>query len=593
MYFFSVNIKKRLKKSLLRGIWRYLPLAFMASLADAGLLWGIRSFMGLLEGSSPFTLWEWAGLMALLAALRLVFLFAKARNSETFLFNTGKSVTEWFLGRIRMLSPRLFHDGSGDAKVEAAYEATLSLQSNAGAYFQLVQALLQLAIFLPVLIYISWPLTLFLFAAVVPFVAWMQRRLHALGPQEESLLYARSNFRLSLNTARRLYRNWSGNTEIEHLAREVSEEAGSLNRKGLDASIRKNALSIAMETLSVVAMVAVLAFCAMLIARGWMDGTGLVLFCSALLLCYKPVKECARAVPQFRAAASACDVLEEFEGLPKRTACEQDTRGLEAGSRLPRLSEARNDDCIEIAHGNFTYEGCGTPVYRDFGITLSREKPVLLRGQNGIGKSTLLRLLAGLEEWDAATRDTPAQSLPEKNDKPANVFFIPQDLELPPRRLLIEQLNNVKSAGIPSPANSSEPERSSTPEMSPTSAGVSDPAINDDLAINDNPTNIPKADLLASFARTAGTDRLLEKQGLSGGERSRIALLWALASDSPTVLLDEPMAAIALDDRERMLLAFLDTAAALGKWVIMASHDPFSATAQSRFNVVEMERAKG
>ena len=564
MYFFSVNIKKRLKKSLLRGILRYLPLALMASLADAGLLWGIRSFMGLLEGSSPFTLWEWAGLMALLAALRLVFMFAKARNSETFLFNTGKSVTEWFLGRIRMLSPRLFHDGSGDAKVEAAYEATLSLQSNAGAYFQLVQALLQLAIFLPVLLYISWPLTLFLFAAVVPFVAWMQRRLHALGPQEESLLYARSNFRLSLNTARRLYRSWSGNAEIEHLAREVSEEAGTLNRKGLDASIRKNALSIAMETLSVVAMVAVLAFCAMLIARGWMDGTGLVLFCSALLLCYKPVKECARAVPQFRAAASACDVLEEFEGLPMRAAIQEiakakkipafagmtkrEARGLEAGSRLPRLSEARNDDSIVITHGNFTYEGSDTPVYRDFGITLSREKPVLLRGQNGIGKSTLLRLLAGLEEWEAATRDTPAQSLPEKNGKPANVFFIPQDLELPPRRLLVDLLASREG----------EPAR-----------------------------------LIGEFAKVAGTDRLLEKQGLSGGERSRIALLWALASDSPTVLLDEPMAAIALDDRERILLAFLDTAAALGKWVIMASHDPFSATAQSRFNVVEMERAKG
>jgi len=558
----------------------------MASIADAGMLWGIRSFMGLLSGQSPFSLWEWAALMGLLAALRLVFMFAKVRNSETFLFNTGKRVTEWFLGTLRGLSPRLFHDGSGDSKVEAAYEATLSLQNNGGAYFQLVQALLQLAIFLPVLIYISWPLTLFLFTAVVPFVAWMQRRLHALGPQEESLLYARSNFRLSLNTARRLYRNWSGRTEIGKLSQEISEEAGTLNRKGLDANIRKNALSIAMETLSVVAMVAVLAFCAMLIARGWMDGTGLVLFCSALLLCYKPVKECARAVPQFRAAASACKVLVEFEGLPKRAADQEIAKAKkipafagmtkrEAGSRLPRLSEARNDDSIVIAHGNFTYEGSDTPVYRDFGITLSREKPVLLRGRNGIGKSTLLRLLAGLEEWDAATRDTPAQSLPEKNGQPANVFFIPQDLELPPRRLLLEQLNSVKSAGIPSPANSSEPESSSAPES------------------NNKPANNQKAELLAEFARTAGTDRLLEKQGLSGGERSRIALLWALASDSPTVLLDEPMAAIALDDRERILLAFLDTAAALGKWVIMASHDPFSATAQSRFNVVEMERAKG
>jgi ABC-type multidrug transport system fused ATPase/permease subunit len=542
LYFLGVNIEKRLKKSLFHGILRFLPLALMASIADAGMLWGIRSFMGLLSGQSPFSLWEWAALMGLLAALRLVFMFAKIRNSETFLFNTGKRVTEWFLGTLRGLSPRLFHDGSGDSKVEAAYEATLSLQNNGGAYFQLVQALLQLAIFLPVLIYISWPLTLFLFAAVVPFVAWMQRRLHALGPQEESLLYARSNFRLSLNTARRLYRNWSGRTEIGKLSQEVSEEAGTLNRKGLDASIRKNGLAIAMETLSVVAMVAVLAFCAMLIARGWMDGTGLVLFCSALLLCYKPVKECARAVPQFRAAASACKVLVEFEGLPKRAAGEQD-----AGSRLPRF--ARNDNEFEITHGNFTYEGSGTPVYRDFGITLSREKPVLLRGRNGIGKSTLLRLLAGLEEWDATA--------------PENVFFIPQDLELPPRRLLLEQLNSVKSVG------------SSTPENSPNSAST------------------PKAELLAEFARTAGTDRLLEKQGLSGGERSRIALLWALASDSPTVLLDEPMAAIALADRESILLAFLDTAAALGKWVIMASHDPFSEAAQARFNVVELEHAKG
>ena len=517
----------------------------MASLADAAMLWGIRSFMGLLSGDSPFALWEWAVLMVLLAALRLVFMFAKARSSETFLFNTGRGVTEWYLGALRHLSPRLFHDGSGDSKVEAAYEATISLQNNGGAYFQLVQALLQLAIFLPVLLYISWPLTLFLFAAVVPFVAWMQRRLHALGPQEESLLYARSNFRLSLNAARRLYRNWSGRTEIAKLSQEVSEEADTLNRKGLEASVRKNGLSIAMETLSVMAMVAVLAFCAMLIGRGWMDGTGLVLFCSALLLCYKPVKECARAVPQFRAAASACKVLVEFEELPRRMTKGQDAEEDSACAGMTDGDAAKKDAAgLEIRNGNFTYEGCDAPVYRDFGITLSREKPVLLRGRNGIGKSTLLRLLAGLEEWDATDNATNGSM----NGAPANVFFIPQDLELPPRRLLLEQLN---------------------------SAGVE------------------KAGLLAQFARTAGTESLLEKQGLSGGERSRIALLWALASDAPVVLLDEPMAAIALDDRERILLAFLDTAGALGKWAIMASHDPFSDTAESRFNVVEMEHAKG
>ena len=544
-----MDIETWLKKSLFFGILRFLPLALLASIADAGLLWGIRSFMQLLSGDAPFVLWEWALLMALVAALRQIFMFAKVRNSETFLYRTSLRITRWFLGSLQTLSPRLFHNGSGDARVEAAYESTLSLQANGGVFFQMVQAILQLAIFLPVLIYISWPLTLFLFAAVVPFVAWMQRKLQSLGPAEESLLYARSNFRLSLNAARKIYRNWSGKTERNSVASELDADEEELSQRGLSASVRKNGLSIAMETLSVTAMVIVLAFCALLIKRGWMDSTGLVLFCSALLLCYKPVKECSRVLPQFRAASSAYRMLVEFGKLPKRAA---------SSSNQNLNSVAPNAAGLEIHGGNFCYEGANTPVFCGFNLALDRSKPVLLRGRNGIGKSTLLRLVAGLEEWEAATRgNNGAQSLSEKSDmperigQPANVFFIPQDLELPPRRMLLRQLE--KNGG----------------------------------------TSSHSAGALHEFIEAAGTDRLLRKEGLSGGERSRIALLWALASDAPVVLLDEPMAAIALADRENILLKFLDTAAKQNKWVIMSSHDPFSDAAQSRFNIVEMEHAKG
>ena len=536
-----MDIETWLKKSLFFGILRFLPLALLASIADAGLLWGIRSFMQLLSGDAPFVLWEWALLMALVAALRQIFMFAKVRNSETFLYRTSLRITRWFLGSLQTLSPKLFHNGSGDARVEAAYESTLSLQANGGVFFQMVQAILQLAIFLPVLIYISWPLTLFLFAAVVPFVAWMQRKLQSLGPAEESLLYARSNFRLSLNAARKIYRNWSGKTERSSVASELDADAEELSQRGLSASVRKNGLSIAMETLSVTAMVIVLAFCALLIERGWMDGTGLVLFCSALLLCYKPVKECSRVLPQFRAASSAYRVLVEFGKLPKRAA---------SSSNQNLNSAAPNDAGLEIHGGNFCYEGANTPVFCGFNLALDRSKPVLLRGRNGIGKSTLLRLVAGLEEWEAATRGNNGAQ-PEHSSHPANVFFIPQDLELPPRRMLLRQLE--KNGG----------------------------------------TSSHSAGALHEFIEAAGTDRLLRKEGLSGGERSRIALLWALASDAPVVLLDEPMAAIALADRENILLKFLDTATRQNKWVIMSSHDPFSDAAQSRFNIVEMEHAKG
>ena len=74
-----MELEKWLKKSLLGGILHFLPLAFLASLADAGLLWGIRSFMDLLDHDSSFTIAEWTVAMILLAALRLLFVFWKTR----------------------------------------------------------------------------------------------------------------------------------------------------------------------------------------------------------------------------------------------------------------------------------------------------------------------------------------------------------------------------------------------------------------------------------------------------------------------------------------------------------------------------------
>ena len=295
-----MDIGKWLKKSLFTGILGFLPLALMASLADAGMLWGIRSFMDLLDAATPFTIAEWIAMMAALAALRLVFLFWKTRSSESFLFDTGANVTTWFLYTLRNLSPKFFHSPEGDAHVEAAYDATIVLQSNGAVFFQAVQAILQLAIFFPVLLYISWPLTLFLFAVVVPLVAFIQRKLHALGSEEESLLFSKSKFRADLAKSRRLYRNWSSQPERSAITNALRTDTRALATRGLRASLRKNGLSIVMETVSVLSMVFVLAFCAQLIKAGWMDGTGLVMFCSAILLCYKPVKECARmlAVPE-------------------------------------------------------------------------------------------------------------------------------------------------------------------------------------------------------------------------------------------------------------------------------------------------------
>ena len=177
-----MNLRNWLKKSLKGGVVRFLPTALLASATDAAVLWGVRSFIDIVGGAGRIPLSAWLVGMVLLALLRLVFLYGKTKISEGWLFKASARVQAWFLHRLRGLSPRNFHTPKGERMVEAAYEATVVLQNNGGVFFQAVQAILQLIVFLPVLFFISWPLTLFLFVVVVPLVAVLQRRLHKLGP---------------------------------------------------------------------------------------------------------------------------------------------------------------------------------------------------------------------------------------------------------------------------------------------------------------------------------------------------------------------------------------------------------------------------
>ena len=515
-----MTLKKWLKKSLKGGVARFLPVAILASAADAGVLWGVRSFIEIIGGKTDIPLLAWLAGMVALALLRLFFLLGKSRISENWLYRVSSRVQAFFLHRLRSLPPRMFHTPKGEREVESAYEATVVLQNNGSVFFQAVQAVLQLVVFLPVLFYISWPLTLFLFVVIVPFVALLQRKLHRLGPAEESLMRLRSDFRGDLTLARRLFRQWSSRDERSGISDGLLKCVRRMRDEGASAAIKKSQFSLCAETVSVAAMVFVLAFCALLMGRGYMDASGLVLFASAVLLCYKPVKECARVMPQFRAAMSALDILEKFESL-----------GVE-GSVPARgfVSVMPAGDEVMVCDGRFRYEGADQDVFSDLEVRWSREKPVLVRGRNGVGKSTFLRLLAGLERWNSA-----------KVSAPRDVFFVAQDLELPPRWMLLRLMNRLK-------------------------ADEKDKSI-----------------VLEKFMTAAGTAPLLEKPGLSGGERARVALLWALASAASTVLLDEPFASVSLGDREPLLVAYLDAAKKMGKWTIIVSHDVLSAEVECIF----------
>ena len=519
-----MDLKRWLKKSAWYGLWSLLPLALFASLADAAMLYGVRSFVQILTKTAVFSLGFWAIGMLLLIGLRFVLLVVRGNVMERICRRLEAGLRAWFARRLRNLHPRFFHDKENDGKLQSAYDATQILPSSGEALMQALQAILQLLVFFPVLFYLSTPLTIVLLFVVLPIVAYVQRKLHSMGPAVEGQMVKQGELRTSLETAKKIFHSWSSLFERIAASQMLLSRIRELFTIGLHVGRKKVMLSQSMETLSLVSMVVVLAFCAWMIAMDWMNPEGLILYCSALFLCYKPVKECTRLVPQLRMVKSAYHLLTVLSLYPSRG-----EHGLSAG------------EAISLEAVSFGYQGSEVPVFKNKNERWmpTPRKHLLICGPNGAGKTTLLRLIANLEEADSGKIQLP-ESLVEEG-----IFLVSQEVYLPPLEWLRRQLDLRK-------------------KHSPNDA------------------------VLEHFLTVSGASKLLYKDGYSGGEKSRLALLWALASPSKLLLLDEPFAFIARKDRTPLLSAFLDSADALGKWVLLTSHEELDASLLSRLECVEV-----
>ncbi|MBP5246789.1 MAG: ATP-binding cassette domain-containing protein, partial [Fibrobacter sp.] len=99
--------------------------------------------------------------------------------------------------------------------------------------------------------------------------------------------------------------------------------------------------------------------------------------------------------------------------------------------------------------------------------------------------------------------------------------------------------------------------------------------------------------IFAECMKAVNGKKLLQKNGLSGGERAKVALLWALSSPAKILLLDEPFAFIAQEERSLILSTFLNAAASRGKWVLLATHEPMPQDLTARFDVLDFSALEG
>lgn len=155
------------------------------------------------------------------------------------------------------------------------------------------------------------------------------------------------------------------------------------------------------------------------------------------------------------------------------------------------MNERPAQPLIEMKNVSKAYGGA--PVLREVSLSLFPGAPVCLMGRSGIGKTTLFRLMLGLEKPDSGA------VLVQKGARFSAVFQEDR---------LIDGLSAAENVRFVCPA-----------------------------------ARMPDAAALAgAFAAVGLTQKEMEKpaSALSGGQRRRVALLRALLAPSDAVLLDEP-----------------------------------------------------
>lgn len=186
---------------------------------------------------------------------------------------------------------------------------------------------------------------------------------------------------------------------------------------------------------------------------------------------------------------------------------------------------------------------CGYPrktVLHDLDFTVEGGTLTAIVGRNGEGKSTLLSAIAALLPFDGSiTLDGVSLAALPRKERAARVAYMLQEPRLPDTTV-----EAVVGYG-----------RYPHLSLGKVENGADRSAVE---------AALQKACLTELRHRKVNT--------LSGGERRRVALAMALATDAPVLLLDEPTAFLDAD-RENELLALAAALAREGKTVLAVLHD--------------------
>lgn len=201
---------------------------------------------------------------------------------------------------------------------------------------------------------------------------------------------------------------------------------------------------------------------------------------------------------------------------------------------------------LELKDAAVRYRGSAADVVRDVSLAVEAGESLALVGESGAGKTTLLRLLLGLARPTAGT-----------------VRFDGADLNTRDREQMRRFRRSVQCV-FQDPYSSLDPSRQ-------VGRIVAEPLRS--LGIDSRTTAAPK--VAAALERVGlqadAVDRYPHE--FSGGQRQRIAIARATVCDPRVLLADEPVSALDVTTRVKVVDLLAELKAERGLTLVMVSHD--------------------